>query len=70
MRDEGHAMQDEKQSQKKRYTLRCALLSCPCQLRKGTWYRAARGEIQLELQQLLIERVGLDNRMANEKYYY
>ena len=31
---------------------------------------AARGEIQLELQQLLLERVGLDNRMANEKYYY
>ena len=30
---------------------------------------AARGEIQSELQQLLLERVGLDNRMANEKYY-
>ena len=27
-------------------------------------------EIQLELQQLLRERVSLDIRMANEKYYY
>ena len=56
----------------KRYTLRCALLSCPCHMVSGSTRLRdeERTEIQLELQQLLRERVSLDIRMANEKYYY